>query len=496
MNMMNLSECVFAIATEQDLNRLFSGHEAGITQPSSVTYKPTRLAPGAFGVVYKHGHGPSDAVQPLVLVSRKEDLKRLFGRFAHLRDDYSPVTAWCHILTPEQFDSLESLTKDAEFEGFEASWSGLAIAEAQLLTGRPLFNLGLSACLAAQSFAIGRAKSLWRSTGDIPARLDAANRLMRRSSPSRRTETRTQQVRAALRPIWQSLSAVSFGDPGPASNNLAPIASSLRNLFAARQMRDPAEAQHAAAPLVRLVPEADRFTDLTALIAEDRLRIFDKLMNRLASTEERSVLQRTATAFLGGYLVTVAAGGAPSLTLAEDNLMPFPEVMAWAYVVGGVGERIVWTSSFDGLGRLVARELTRPLRLDEPPVCDIALDEVEVLVDSKLSDPLVHLRIKQGRLATVALLPGVNCLVPLSDSVSQEKPESEGVRSSSERPEASRRISPSPFPVLADALWPHLQPRIDEYLRRRQDAQSGSTDWDRSRGKRNRSAQGKLPYAP
>jgi hypothetical protein len=235
---------------------------------------------------------------------------------------------------------------------------------------------------------------------------------------------------------------------------------------------------------------------LTALTPADRLHIFDKLMNRLASNEERSVLQRTATAFLAGYLATVAAGGAPSLTLAEDNVMRFPEVMAWAYVVGGVGERIVWTSSFDGLGRLVARELMRPLRFDEPPSCDIALDEVEVLVDSKLSDPLVHLRIKQARLATVAILPGVNCLVPLSDSVSQEKSKSEGVRSGSDQAEASRKTSPSPFSVFVDALWPHLQPRIDEYLKRRQDTESGSTDWDRSRGKRNRSSQGKLPYSP
>src|ERR1035437_3889453 len=203
--MNNVSEYVFTAATEPDLNELFSGREAGISQPLSVMYKPTRLAPSSFGVVYKHGHSPSDPVQPLVLVSRKEDLKRLFGRFAHLRDNYSPVTAWCHVLTPEQFDSLESLTKSAELGEFEASWSGLAIAEAQLLTERPLSNLGLSACLATQSFGVGRAKSLWHSTSDVPARLDAANRLMRRSSPSKRTEARTQQVRAALKPIWQSL---------------------------------------------------------------------------------------------------------------------------------------------------------------------------------------------------------------------------------------------------------------------------------------------------
>src|SRR5690606_30239228 len=139
-----------------------------------------------------------------------------------------------------------------------------------------------------------------------------------------------------------------------------------------------------------------------------RLRLFDMLVDRLDRTNERDFARRVGLAFLAGYLATIAAGGAPSLALTESSAQRWPEITAWAYVIGGLGERVVWSSGFDGLGRLVARELMRPLRLDEPPMCDVALDEVQVLVDPQLSDPFVHLRLKQARIVSIALLPGVN----------------------------------------------------------------------------------------
>ena len=45
-----------------------------------------------------------------------------------------------------------------------------------------------------------------------------------------------------------------------------------------------------------------------------------------------------------------------------------------------------------------------------------AFDEAAVLAESKLADNLVHLRVKQARLVTVGLLPGVNISIPIADS--------------------------------------------------------------------------------
>ena len=141
--------------------------------------------------------------------------------------------------------------------------------------------------------------------------------------------------------------------------------------------------------------------------------------------------------------------------------MRWPEILAWAYVAGSLGESVLWTSSFDGLGRLVTRELTRSFRLDEPPTCDFALDEGSVLIDPKLSDPFVHLRIKQARIVTIALMPGVNIPVLIGESPSIGLRE----RTSQSRKRAERipnDTKPELMAQLADALWPYIRERVED----------------------------------
>jgi hypothetical protein len=171
----------------------------------------------------------------------------------------------------------------------------------------------------------------------------------------------------------------------------------------------------------------------------------------------RDPMRQTGIALLAGYLATVAAGGAPSLSLAEEIAERRPEIIAWAYVVGGIGERMVWTSGFDGLGRLVARELMRPFRCDESPTCDFGFEECNALADTKLADPLVHLKVKQSRVVSVALFPGVNVSIPINELRAKEGP-------TSPRPtEATPKTNPLYF--LSDALWPFLRGRVAEVVK-------------------------------
>ncbi len=234
---------------------------------------------------------------------------------------------------------------------------------------------------------------------------------------------------------------------------------------------------------------------LDDIAPEGRLRLFDKLVEGLDKPESlREKLRRNALALLAGYLATIAAGGSPSLTLAESHASRWPEITAWAYLTGGLGEKIVWTSSFDGLGRLVARELLRPLRLDEPPTCDFAFDEAAVLADAKLADPLVHLRVKQARLLTVELLPGVNVSIPIGESGAQSvsKPEINRV---TRVPETTAR---DPLGVLAEAMWPHIRTRLDDYfagMQRDEDSGRDDESEQRSRGKRKSGTQPQLPLS-
>jgi hypothetical protein len=305
-------------------------------------------------------------------------------------------------------------------------------------------------------------------------RFDATDTLLRNGSKKQRGELRAEKTRSALDPVRAALAAASRVSRISIGDDLSQLAEALRNLQEARSQDDADESARFAGPLLPLADEGEDFKRLAKLTPEQRLKVFDKLIESLrTATSERESSRRNALGLLAGYLVTVAAGGAPSLSLAEANAQRWPEITAWAYVIGGIGERIVWTSSFDGLGRLVARELMRPLRLDESPMCDIAFDEGVLLADPELPDPLVHLRLKQSRIATVALLPGVNVSIPLA---AQE----------TARPEAPKgNLAPSAlipgFPntvaaltAAADALWPYIRDRVAEYTDRRM--KSGVTE--------------------
>ena len=471
----------YAEATETELNDLVVGRRAG--NPIRVDYNRSapRLRNGAVGVVWREWGGADGVIQPVVLVCREEEQRRLCGRFAQMRSDVSPLTAWCHLLKPEHFDLVHSFTRDANLGGYQAAWTGLTVAEALLLSERPIGQLRIAACFATQTFAVARAKALWErvSTEEVIGRFDVSYGLFRHGEP------RHRRLRPFLEPIWAILALAASADEHGSRGQYRPIVESLRRLDNARRNKTEHEAFYIAQPLTDIAPEAQIFSELQNLPAEQRLRLFDLLVMALSEKDIGvDSARRVTLGFLAGYLATVAAGGGPSLSLAEANAARWPDITAWAYVLGSIGEAVIWTSSFDGLGRLVARELMRPLRLDESPTCDVGLEEAKALIDPQLSDPLVHLRLKQGRLAAISLLPGVNVAVPLADNSATLAP----IRQEAPRRDVSKdgRVLVRPpedaMAVLADLLWPHIADRLVRLIPSAQEPSS----LFRSRDKRSR----------
>ncbi len=488
------TEYQYAMADEAELDTLLSGNEVSSGTRWSSWSKPSRPRPGSVGVVW-HSRDPGLTIQPLVLIVDEEDIRRLCGRYAQLHSDLSPLSTWCHLLTPRFFEPLESLVRVPDLAGLQAAWTGLVVAEAVLLAQRPLANIKISACLATHSFAIARTIALWHhvAVDDVTKRFDNANRLVKSESLAQKSEGRASRIRASLQPIWDTLIGILRGPGSYRFDEMTPVALALHGLMNARSAGDPREANHLIEPLLEYAPEAESLRQIDELAPEDRLRVFDGLVEGLSKQETgHETLRQTALGLLAGYLATIAAGGAPSLTLAEGHASRWPEITAWAYLTGGLGEKVVWTSSFDGLGRLVARELLRPLRLDEPPTCDFAFDEAIVLADGKLADPLVHLKVKQARLLTVEILPGVNVSIPIGESGAQDAPKPETSRFA-RAPEVSAR---DPLAVLADAMWPHIRRRLDDYFGEGQ--HRGYSDQEdenaqRSRGRRKSGNQPGLP---
>ncbi|MFC4313004.1 hypothetical protein ACFPN2_28230 [Steroidobacter flavus] len=263
--------------------------------------------------------------------------------------------------------------------------------------------------------------------------------------------------------------AASKGDSPYRYTELTPVVEALQSLKQKRDNRAAREESAFIAALRNHVPEVEVLVDLEELTPEQRLQRFDALIHALSKEPGAAdnTLRRASLMMLAGYLSTIAAGGAPSLSLTEGIANQWPAVTAWAYVLGGIGERVIWTSAFDGLGRLVARELSRPLHFEDPPTCDFALDEAQVLVDPTLADPLVHLRIKQARVVTVAIFPGVNLSLPLPEPAHADretKKSESNARQAANRTQGGLESFDEHASALADALWPYLQSRVEEIL--------------------------------
>lgn len=436
---MSMDELFFVVAEEEQVNDIVTGLYTGASQPWSYR-QYTKISGDEVGIVAK-GNGHSDQVQPLAFVVPEDSHRRLFTRFASLRSEFSPLTSWSHILNRRLFEHMEDTKRLPSLSNLDASWSGLVVAEAVLLAGRSPDKLKIASCFATATFAVARAVALWPSlsANEIRDKYHECNRLIRGGT------TPNLQITKRLEHIWTSLLEAGEGAAYPASRTTSAI-------LALQEARDTKSgSEHAALfDVFSSWPEFSFLRELDTLGPEDRVHLFDHLIGELKSSGKVGE-RRELLAFAAAYITTVAAGGTPSLSLAEQVAPEWPEVLAWAYVIGGIGERVTWTSSFAGLGRLIWRELSRPLYLDEPPICDFAFDEALFLVDRQLSDPLVHLKVKQQRLLSVALYPGVNISVPLSEAVEQAP--------NSNRAPAPNRSSRE-LDQLVNALWPLIEDRL------------------------------------
>ena len=89
-------------------------------------------------------------------------------------------------------------------------------------------------------------------------------------------------------------------------------------------------------------------------------------------------------------------------------------VAMWYGVASALYKPEIWGAEFDGLGRLTLKELAFPLRFDDPPRCDIAVDELVVLVDPSADLQSLRFRGAMQKALNVEVALGVSVMIPLS----------------------------------------------------------------------------------
>ena len=413
------------------------------------------------GVLVAMGESRSDPPKPIALIAHEKDVRRLCGRFAHVRPDFAPLTTWCHLLKPEFSKNIDGIVHKPKFDSTLAAWCGVVAAETVLLNGRGIAEIDISTCFASSTYAIARSKALWPrlSIEDILNQVALSSETCGTLNIPKFEREYAQRVRSAFDPLWNTLTSMMHNSNTYQEGKLAHNVEALQILESERKSGNSDEASKFVVPLSKFAPEVGVFDKFSELVPEKRLELFDDLVDKFKKTDSKDSRRRDALAMLCGYLSTKAAGGAPSISLVNKLGYEAPELIGWTFLIGGIGEPITWSSGFDGLGRLIARELNRPFRLDEPPTCDFALDEAVVLLDRELKDPLVHLKIKRSKDLSVALFPGVNIGVPTVEA--RRKAIDAKYHNKREVSESSAVGTKGDLAsVLSDFLWPKLRERV------------------------------------
>lgn len=336
-----------------------------------------------------------------VVVGSSQARDELLAWLVTFHSDLAPLTSWCYLLSSEDFERYyRDGSRYPSLNGLEAAWLGAIIADAMSSSTRDVASLSLSACLSTETFAAARAVALYGpKTGQ--------NAIERLEMAKQSFQQRSMSGGGRQRLIIEVLLSLMPGGSSPSSRNGELVTSACRSLAITEQ-----NTHFLPDAIVRNFIEVSPIFDQMGLIekmpAENRVRFLRRIKEATLDAFPGDV---EVYNFVAGYVISRIGGAERDFRLAQD-FKDRANVLAWAAITGGLGVETFWTSAFDGLGRLLAKELLRPLFLSEFPDADISLDEIRYLEPNGGKLPF---RTTSRNAAIVALQPGVNVTVALTE---------------------------------------------------------------------------------
>lgn len=380
--------------------------------------------------------------RPCIIAVSENDRDELFNWTITFHRDLSPLTSWCHVLTSGDVTRLASSTRlEANLYGTEAAWAGAAVAEAMILSRRSYETISLPACLATETFSIARTAALYGARGTIG---DTTERLARIRERLRRPEgVRPPHVAT---PILLRLL--------PDSPPIATLTQEV--LVEVCKKLQATKSEPTSQTIFRLIgrhfPALAALETLDEVSAEQRVKVLRDFPAWIANS--KSDVEQSILVFSAGFVISRVGGAERDLRLAEAFASWQPQVLTWAAVIGGLGVTTYWSDAFGGIGRLVARELSRSLDLSDPPTADISADEF--LVTYTLESGPTRLRTALRQVATISVRPGVVVQLSIADEDRQGRPEESAriqqLNVANMGPRQSRQLE-----TLAEQLFPYIR---------------------------------------
>ena len=372
---------------------------------------PVRLRSPCVGVGYVDGRSRS---LPQFVVIPDADRREFFAWVSTYCPFATPLTQWCRVVDEGELARVQSLEVVPRYGGVASAWAGAIVGESilHLGAGSKLSELSITTLQARASFVAARAFGLW---GSDKARIAAMGQ---------HESARNILGLASLGPnlkehqeLWTVLEALS-SETGTRSPEFDL---QLRLIIGACD--DIRKTGFVSRPTMLKTMEelgwSEKLAEFEQCGAEQRVALFDKAAEGLVRFEP-SVHQslRALGEFMVAYFAARIGGSASAhIPLLTRLVGSHPMVAMWYGVASALYKPEIWGAEFDGLGRLTLKELAFPLRFDDPPRCDIAVGELDVLVDPGAAGAdfqSLRFRGAMRKALNVEVALGVNVIIPLS----------------------------------------------------------------------------------
>ncbi|MGA2955252.1 MAG: hypothetical protein ABSF48_05970 [Thermodesulfobacteriota bacterium] len=350
---------------------------------------------------------------PIQIIVGKGHLRDFLAWVSTYFPDYRPFTGYFRVLDFETLTNLRKWGESPSLEGVEAGCIGLIIGEALTLLpdlgGR--VSLTTIACSSTISYSFARALAL----GAMPNQLDLVREKW--SLARKLTEQAPRKLEIGyVEDIWNVVAYLQL--KGGQVLVIPKIPGVI--LEACLQLKEKGEiSDRTWVELTANNEELRAAQEKMRATREERVLYFQRL---LSSDAFSKLHEASIQSFVPGYLASLIGPGTMShINLVSPHLHQLQTILLWYGLCAGLHRKNELLSSFNVLGRRLLRELLRAEPLLGRPSTDIAVSELEVLLEG--NGKSIGFRTFSPNYVLVELLPCISTYLsfPKRDAIRQEE---------------------------------------------------------------------------
>jgi hypothetical protein len=364
-------------SNRRDLTEMLLGNGIGTYSECRFSEHFPTHTPSGDNIYLVWDSKPEDkAVLPSIIIVADGHLRDFLAWATTYFLSYRPFTAYFRVLEFQTLESLKHLLHPPSLEGIEAACVGLIIAESLLLSfgmEKPV-PLTPATCSSTISYALARALALGASYNQldiISEKWLVARKLT--GQPDRKVEA------VAVREIFKIPFLLNSQIHQKTIVDADKLVSITKIVDASWEIkRDGKISDVTWYKLTNGIEELKTAHRQMESSREERVRYFVRLLAENIFTR----LPKDVGAFICAYLVSLIAPGSLShIDLVSRYGFPLPTTSIWYGLCAGLYKKNELLSSYNGLGRRLLRDLLRYEPFLAPPVSDIAISELQVLLE-------------------------------------------------------------------------------------------------------------------